>query len=112
TGGGGMICGNPTATTECQLCMNAGGSCVNGVCTFACGTACNPCPGDVLCPKGMPCSVDCPAFGCTGKIDCKDATTCTIRCGDNACTGAITCGARPRHVTAAGGGRCRRGVDV
>ena len=106
-GSGGIICGTPVATNACEDCMAAGGTCNNGTCTFACGTACNPCTGDIKCPKGMACSIDCPASGCPGAIDCRDATSCTVRCGDNACAKEIQCGGSPCTVTCYGTARAR-----
>ena len=46
-----------------------------------------PSVGDVVCPAGMPCVVNCTDSTACGTVDCSTATMCTINCdADGACS--------------------------
>src|SRR5690606_2407453 len=105
--GGGSIGGNPadagadsgTPVTQPDAdvpmgpCAGCPGPCnpFEG-CTINCGPG--KCMSEVVCPPGIPCTVDCQAPGsCSAGIDCTQASECTITCdGNNSCNGSIACG--------------------
>jgi hypothetical protein len=74
--------------TECAA--FGGGVCMAGVCVFDVTAG-----GEVVCPPGNACEIDCnAAAACTGSIDCSMATSCTINCNvSGSCQGgSFNCG--------------------
>jgi len=67
-------------------CALAGGSCKTGTCVIT-----PTVQGDVTCPPGIPCQIDCStANTCDGPatLDCSQATSCAINCSaSNTCNG-------------------------
>jgi hypothetical protein len=68
---------SPIDADPCEgPCEAAGGTCNKGTCVIDVTTT-----GDIMCPAGLPCLVNCNATGaCDGNVDCSAATTCTINC--------------------------------
>ena len=82
---------------------------------FGCMLVCGPgeCEGDLHCPPGRPCTVECSGDGsCAGVVDCDDASSCTIVCsGVGSCDDEVDCGAGRCDVDCSGDGSCSGGVD-
>jgi hypothetical protein len=74
-----------------STCESAGGSCDGNVCVFGCGGPAS-CPGEVVCPPGLPCRVECTGTGsCEQGVDCTAASSCDITCGPTACGELVSC---------------------
>jgi hypothetical protein len=86
-------------------------TCDDSGCTLVCGDG--ECGGDVHCPAGRPCTVECNGDdSCAGGIDCDDASACRILCsGDGACDDEVDCGPGRCTVECSGDDACSGGVD-
>lgn len=75
--------------------------CTEGVCHIA------PDHGDVTCPPGMPCEVDCSAPGsCTDEVDCGAATYCAVDCVADGSCHEVTCSQGTCIISCSGQASC------
>lgn len=95
----------------CEAACEGIGVCQGGTCKIECGE--DECSGNVECPDGVPCSVECTGTGsCANEVVCGGATECTVLCsGQSSCGGEVSCGPGRCDVTCSGAGSCNNSVD-
>lgn len=86
-------------------------TCDDSGCALVCGAG--ECQGDLHCPAGRPCTVECSgADSCGGMVDCDDASACRIVCsGAGSCDQQVDCGDGRCVIECSGAGACAGGVD-
>jgi hypothetical protein len=80
----------------------------NNTCDFTKGTCMivGTGSGNIACPAGWHCNIECGTAGACGTLNCTNAASCTIECtANNACLG-ITCGTKNCDVTCTGHAAC------
>ena len=78
-------CVVPNCPDDCTACNESAMTC-----QIDC-TAADDCAGDITCPTGWTCTVNCVGDGACNNIECQSGAKCTIACtGDKAC-GDIRC---------------------
>lgn len=101
------------ALRDCaEACSEAGGACIDGVCTINCNS--EECQSQVVCPPGADCHVQCGELACAGGVQCPAGVrACSIECsGDASCGGPVECNGSSCEIACAGGGSCGGGIKA
>ncbi len=77
----GGYCVEPDCPDDCTACDEAAKTC-----QVDC-TSTDDCLGQITCPTGWDCTINCVGDGACNDIECQTGAKCTIACtGDNACS--------------------------
>ncbi|MGE0399054.1 MAG: hypothetical protein AB7T06_20255 [Kofleriaceae bacterium] len=93
-----------TNPTDCPPQCNAGCNKNQMTCAIACGNGAS-CDGELVCPSGWDCTIDCGTGACDA-VTCQPGADCTINCNGGGACGDIECGDGRCDIVCMGGGAC------